>query len=270
VTGGGFHAPGYWDLRASAHLGTATEMAAVCDALQLVRGNSAPIEERGARRVAAHLPGGRVLEVGCGYGRWFDLMGPGRQLIGMDFSTVMGHAAHRRGTAPVLLGDARRLPVAAGALDGAYTMKVLQCLPDADRAAAVAGILRSIRPRGRLVLYEKIAGPGGSPPERWIDWGERAGGRLLRWEGNQFSPLERLLAAIVRSLKPAAGRGAVPARPAPSEPALRDRHPGWYRLYARVHRLAMRLSLPAEPLLERVLPGRWAEHAVFVFEKRAG
>ena len=122
------------------------------------------------------------------------------------------------------------------------------------------------RPRGRLVLYEKIAGPGGSPPERWIDWGERAGGRLLRWEGNQFSPLERLLAAIVRALKPAAGRGAAPATPAPAAPALRDRHPGWYRLYAGVHGLSMRLSLPAEPLLERVLPGRWAEHAIFVFE----
>jgi len=267
VTAGGFHAPGYWDLRASAHLGTDTEMAAVCDALQLVRGNAAPLEERGARRVAAHLPGGRVLEVGCGYGRWFDLMGPGRQLIGMDFSTVMGHAAHRRGRAPVLLGDARRLPVAAGALDAAYTMKVLQCLPDEDRAAAVAGILRSIRPRGRLVLYEKIAGPGGSPPERWIDWGERAGGRLLRWEGNQFSPLERLLAAIVRALGPAARPQAAaggPVRP------RRDRHPGWFRLYDRVHRLAMRVSLPFEPLLERVLPGGWAEHAIFVFEKRAG
>ena len=30
------------------------------------------------------------------------------------------------------------------------------------------------------------------------------------------------------------------------------------------------VSLPFEPLLERVLPGGWAEHAIFVFEKPAG
>jgi SAM-dependent methyltransferase len=262
------HTRAYWDLRAAAHLGTAREACAVCEATQLVRGAVAPLEERGARSVAANLPPGRTLEVGCGYGRWFDLVGPGRRLIGMDFSMVMGHAAQQRGLAPVLLGDARRLPVAAGALDGAYTMKVLQFLPDPDRAAAVAGIFRAVRPGGRVVLYEKIARPGGCPPDRWIDWGERAGGRLLRWDGNQFSPLDRLLAGMVRALRPAAPHGATTAAAALGPP-LRDRHPGWYRLYHRAHRLAMRLSLPFEPLLERVLPDGWAEHAIFVFEKPA-
>lgn len=265
MSASGPHTPEYWDLRASAHLGTAREARAVCDASQLVRGSAAPLEERGARLVASQLPGGRTLEVGCGYGRWFDLVGPGRRLIGMDFSMVMGMAAHRRRAAPVLLGDARRLPVAAGSLDAAYTMKVLQCLPEADRQAAVAGIFQSIRRGGRVVLYEKIARPDGSPPERWIDWGERAGGRLVRWDGNQFAPLDRFLAAIVRSLRPKAQPEAAPAGPAPP---LRDRHPGWYGLYDRVQGVAMRLSLPLEPLLERVLPARWAEHAVFVFEKR--
>jgi hypothetical protein len=31
----------------------------------------------------------------------------------------------------------------------------------------------------------------------------------------------------------------------------------------------MRVSLRLEPVLERVLPGSWAEHGIFVFEKPA-
>jgi SAM-dependent methyltransferase len=267
VTASGHHTSQYWDLRASTHLGTASEACAVCDSTQVVGGHAAPLEERAARRVATYLPGGRTLEVGCGYGRWFDLIGPGRQLIGMDFSLVMGHAARQRGRAPVLLGDARWLPLVAGTLNAAYTMKVLQCLPDADRAGAMAGIFRAVRPGGRVVLYEKIGLPDGSPPERWIDWGRQAGGRLIRWEGNQFTPLDRLLAQVVRALRPVGGPGSPQAGPAGT---LRARHPGWFRLYARVQALTLRLSLPFEPLLERVLPGRWAEHAVFVFEKPFG
>jgi SAM-dependent methyltransferase len=256
-------APEYWDARAAAVLDTPGEAAAVCEAALLV-GGVAPIEERGARQVAAHLPaGGRTLEVGCGYGRWFDLLGRDRRLIGLDRSGVMARsAARRRPDVPVLRGDARRLPFAAGSLDAAYTMKVLQLLPEADRPGAVAGILRSVRVGGTVVLFEKMATPDGSPAGDWIGWAEQAGGRLVRWYGNQFAPLDRGLAGVIRAIRPV-GRPAL----GPDAPGVRERHPGWFRLYERVRRAELRLGLPLEPLLERTLPGRWAEHGIFVFER---
>ena len=265
------HTTGYWNRRAQAFLGTAQEIHAVCDASLLVgSGGSAPIEERGARLVESHLPpGARTLEVGCGYGRWFDLMGGERRLIGMDFSTMMGRrAAERRRSVPVLLGDVRQIPVAPGRLDAAYTMKVLQFLPDQERSAAVAGIFAAVRTGGVVVLFEKTARPDGSPPGDWIEWSERAGGRLVAWYGNQFTPVDRALAGVARALRPRLGPppASSPGGGDPGSP-LRRRHPGLFRAYSALQRLELRLSLPAEALFERVLPKRWAEHAVFVFEK---
>ncbi len=126
----------------------------------------------------------------------------------------------------------------------------------------------SVRPGGTVVLFEKICGGDGSAPGDWIRWGQRAGGWLVRWYGNQFVPLDRWLVASIRILMPrkrarvmAESQAVAGARP------LRDQHPALFRLYGFLRGLEFRGSSLLEPLFERILPPRWAEHGIFAFQR---
>jgi SAM-dependent methyltransferase len=263
------HTAEYWNRRAAAFLGTSREAGAVCDSTHLVGpGNSAPIEERGVRLVESHLPPrARTLEVGCGYGRWFGMMSRDRPLIGVDFSPVLVRHAAKQRKVPVVLGDARYLPVAGSSLDAIYTIKVLQHLHPRSRPPAVAAIVGAVRPGGTVILFEQITRTG-SPPGDWIRWAERAGGRLVRWYGNQFAPVDRMLVRMARAVRPAPAPApfSPASRPAPD---ARERRAWLTRRFDGLRSLELRLFLPAEPLFERMLPRAWAEHGIFVFERIA-
>jgi len=101
---------------------------------------------------ALHLmPGDRVLDVACGTGDLCrDLGAAGYEAMGIDLSA--GMLRHARTAAPLVQGDALRLPFAERALDGAVSGFALRNV--ADLPALFAELARTVRPGGRISLLD--------------------------------------------------------------------------------------------------------------------
>ena len=262
----------YWEARAQPYLGGREEWRAVTvEAPPAVARRHMRFEERGVRVLERHLPrAGRVLDAGCGVGRWFPLTAPGRRLTGMDFSPPLLERARATGRGvEVLLGDVREIPAPNAAFDAAYTVKVLQCLKTEERHLAVAELFRVTARGGVVVLFEKTRGGDGSPAREWLRWAEQAGGRLVEWHANGFALLDRAIASLLalarKSTRPHAPRSSVGV--AEGQISLAERRPRVHAAYMGIHALALGASFAAEPIAERVLPRSWAEHGIFVFTK---
>ena len=113
---------------------------------------AAAVAEAGLR------PGWTVLDVGCGTGRALPalraVVGPGAPVLGIDLTPQMlevARANHRDAHAALVLGDARRLPVADAGADAVFAAGLVAHLPDA--AAGFVELARVTRPGGRLVLF---------------------------------------------------------------------------------------------------------------------
>jgi ubiquinone/menaquinone biosynthesis C-methylase UbiE len=106
-------------------------------------------------------PGDRLLDVGCGPG---DVavelaadVGPAGSVLGVDASEAMISVARRRAAAAgarveFRVADAQSLPVADGQMDACRSERMLQWVPDTDRAAGE--LVRILRPGGRLVVTD--------------------------------------------------------------------------------------------------------------------
>src|SRR5262245_30524774 len=91
-----------------------------------------------------------ALDVGCGPGTYLSLLREEHPLVravGVDLSPGMAKEASRH--APVLVGDAARLPIPADAFDRVLAPHMLYHCPDIP--AAIAELRRVLRPRGVLV-----------------------------------------------------------------------------------------------------------------------
>jgi SAM-dependent methyltransferase len=102
-----------------------------------------------------------VLDVGCGTGRALPALagavGPDGRVIGLDFTPDMLAAACRAGrntTATLLVADARRLPIAAGAVDVVFAAGLINHLP--DPRAGLTELARVTRPGGTLAMFHPI------------------------------------------------------------------------------------------------------------------
>lgn len=107
-------------------------------------------------------PGARVLDVGCGVGRWSRLLAArGAQVTGVDLSPTMIAQAERRARADglaercrFLVQDCVQLEV-EGPFDLILCVTVLQHMLDAGAPrAAVRRIARRVAPGGHLVVLE--------------------------------------------------------------------------------------------------------------------
>jgi SAM-dependent methyltransferase len=103
-------------------------------------------------------PGGVVVDVGCGTGRALPALraavGDAGVVIGLDLTPQMLDVARARGRAErasLLLGDARRLPLRSGCVDGVFAAGLVMHLPDPQ--AGLAELARVTRPGGRLALF---------------------------------------------------------------------------------------------------------------------
>lgn len=113
--------------------------------------------DRRWRRVAmdaARLrPGDRLVDVACGTGDFLELASRrGVRAVGIDFSGGMLEAARRRGTGPLVRGDALSMPIASGCADAitcGFALRNFTSIPPMLRESA-----RVLRPGGRLVLLE--------------------------------------------------------------------------------------------------------------------
>jgi SAM-dependent methyltransferase len=98
-------------------------------------------------------PGRLTLDVGCGEGRVSrDLSRLGHRVVAVDASPAMATSAltHPDGTAPVVVGDAARLPAADDVADCVVAFMSLQDVDGLEQAVAEIG--RVMRPGGRLVM----------------------------------------------------------------------------------------------------------------------
>ncbi|AXG77093.1 methyltransferase domain-containing protein [Streptomyces paludis] len=126
-----------------------------------------------AGRLAGWLPetAGAVLDLGCGTGSLALLAAEaGHRVTAVDRSPRMAALARAKlaaaagATARVLVGDAARPPVAAGAFDVVLARHVLWALPDPE--AALRHWATLLRPGGRLVLVEGVWSGTGLPAAR--------------------------------------------------------------------------------------------------------
>jgi len=105
---------------------------------------------------------GAVLEVAIGTGRNLPYYARGRRLTGIDLTPAMLTLARDRardlGVAVALVvADAQALPFAAASFDSVVCTLGLNAIPDDQ--AAVAEMVRVLRPGGRLVLLGHVASP---------------------------------------------------------------------------------------------------------------
>jgi ubiquinone/menaquinone biosynthesis C-methylase UbiE len=111
-------------------------------------------------------PGDRVVDVGCGPGRFLrEAAGRGAEVVGVDPSERMRRLARWRtpaklkGAIQVVEGTAERLPLDDGSATVAWAVASLHHWADPD--AGLAEVQRVLRPGGRLLIAEPLARPGG-------------------------------------------------------------------------------------------------------------
>ncbi|MFG1874819.1 class I SAM-dependent methyltransferase [Sphaerisporangium sp. NPDC049003] len=101
---------------------------------------------------------GVVVDVGCGTGRALlalrEAVGPGGGVIALDLSPEMLGQARAQGRAEharLVIGDARRLPVADASIGAVFAAGLIMHLPDPD--AGLRELARATRPGGLLILF---------------------------------------------------------------------------------------------------------------------
>jgi demethylmenaquinone methyltransferase / 2-methoxy-6-polyprenyl-1,4-benzoquinol methylase len=114
-------------------------------------------------RALALAPGSTVVDLACGTGDLCrELAAQGLAPIGVDLS--FGMLAAARTTAPLVHGDALRLPLPPGAADGVtcgFALRNFESLPP-----FFAELARLVRPGGRIALLEVA-----EPPNRLLRFG---------------------------------------------------------------------------------------------------
>jgi demethylmenaquinone methyltransferase / 2-methoxy-6-polyprenyl-1,4-benzoquinol methylase len=108
-------------------------------------------------------PGAAVLDLACGTGDLCrELSAVGLRPIGADLS--LGMLAAARTDAPLVQGDALRLPFPDGVVDGVTCGFALRNFVDLE--AFLGEVARVVRPGGRIALLEVA-----EPPNRVLRWG---------------------------------------------------------------------------------------------------
>jgi SAM-dependent methyltransferase len=205
-------------------------------------------------------PGMRVLDVGCGVGRWSRLLAArGAQVTGVDLSPTMIAQATRRTAAAGLSPRCRFLVQDSSALDVGEEfdlvlgVTVLQHILDPDALrAAVRRMARHVVRSGRMVLLEAAPTCGAERCDTTV------------FKARERDVYLQLFGAVGLRLQAVTGVDAAPFRTLllPHLPRL-PRH-----LSTAALALVTALSAPIDLLFGRLAVERsW--HAVFVFERSA-
>ncbi len=207
------------------------------------------------------LPGMRVLDVGCGIGRWSRLLAArGACVTGIDLSPTMIAEAERRTAASGLASRCRFMVQDSTALEVTGSFELILCvtvlqhmLDSGELRAALRRMKRHPPPQGRLVVLE--AAPA------------RAAGRCNTpvFTARHRAFYLRLFHECGLRVRALSG-----VDPAPFKTWLLPHLPHLPRLLRVIAlALATALSAPLDALCGRLLPQRsW--HAVFVLQHESG
>ncbi|MFZ0738902.1 MAG: methyltransferase domain-containing protein [Candidatus Acidiferrales bacterium] len=225
---------------------------------------------RRALALANLPPGSRVLDVGCGTGRWVRRYGEmGLRATGVDATSGMLRLARQRGTAdPLIAGEANRLPLRAAAFDCVSDITVVQHIPAPLQLQALNEMVRVLKPGGRLILMELTRGKGTHifprTPQDWIQQVVSCGAKLIGWFGQEFLLLDRLFVRVAQIVRGGnsgrAGQDSLPESAAQRKSLVRS-------VYWGLRHVTAPLSAWVDPLAERIFPAQIATHGVFVFRK---
>jgi SAM-dependent methyltransferase len=215
----------------------------------------------------------RVLDVGCGTGRWLR-----RYLrrnvvpVGVDATQRMLQQAAANGVeCQLVVGCAQSLPFGDGVFDLVSAVTVIQHIPPADQGTALKEMARVLRPGGHLLLLELIRGQGPHIfPRRPSDWIKQASSRglsLVGWRGQEFLVLDRVFVQIVQAVRGLAGNKAGPSLPGRAPGGMTKPVSTARLVYWAIRRCTCKLSEWLEPVAQKVCPGEWATHALLVFKK---
>lgn len=160
--------------------------------------------------------GMRVLDVGCGKGRFARrLFAMGADVVGVDASAgMLGECVG----IPAMQASATRLPFENGAFDGVFSIEVFEHLDRTSVDLAIDEMARVVRPGGRVVIVDKnrkaldakrpwlpaivvkwiderrgrwMYGPGDPVRERWFSASSMARRLARRLDAVQWSYLLR-------------------------------------------------------------------------------
>lgn len=144
------------------------------------------VEQAALERGAGAVAGRRLLDVGCGTGRFTaGFAARGARVTGVDLDPAMLAVASTRVQGPLVVADAHRLPFPGDVFD--VTVAVTLCEFTADPVQVVGELARVTRPGGRIVV---------GALNRRSPWGG-AGWRRLRqppWDAARFLRRRELLA----------------------------------------------------------------------------
>lgn len=226
---------------------------------------------RRALALAKLPPGSRVLDVGCGTGRWVRRYGEmGLRPTGVDATSGMLRLARERGTAaPLIAGEAYRLPLRDAAFDCVSDITVVQHIPTPLQLRALSEMVRVLKPGGRLILMELTRGKGihifPRTPQDWIQQVASCGAEPVGWFGQEFLLIDRLFVRMSQTFR---GRGLSRAGQASPMPTFQAHpHSPAHRAYWAIRHITAPFSAWTDPLAERLCPAQVATHGVFVFCK---
>jgi ubiquinone/menaquinone biosynthesis C-methylase UbiE len=215
--------------------------------------------------------GARILDVGCGTGRWlrrYEAMG--LRTVGVDATLPMLFLARQNcSSAAVTAGEAFRLPFASGTFDAVSDITVVQHIPYESQAQALDEMVRVLRPGGWLILMELIRGRGTHifprPPEDWIRQTVLSGASPSAWFGQEFMLIDRAFVRVARALK--GRKKELSATPGGLlNPTSANRSTA-EKFYWEMRHLIAPISAFMDPITEMIFPGKVATHGVFVFRK---
>ncbi len=228
----------YWEDRARRFAGEGAGLAAVCAyGMPIFYNRAIDLEQRLALAPWLRVsPGTRVLDIGCGVGRWSRVLAArGAVVTGVDISPTMIDEARRRALAEGVadrcrfdVSDIAALDV-GGQFDLVLGVTVLQHILDPERLrAALRRIGARVSDRGRLVLLE--AAPT-APVNRcdttvfrarsratYLDLFRDCDLQLTALTGVDPAPFRSLLLPHLRSLPPRVSLGLIAAATALSVP----------------------------------------------------
>jgi SAM-dependent methyltransferase len=111
-------------------------------------------------RLSHWLPASaQIVDIGCGYGRTLNALASTgyRRVVGVDPAPAMAVAARARGVpAPIIVGDARFLPLRDRCADAALLLAVLTCIPTDEGQRGVLAEIRRILRAGSLLYISDL------------------------------------------------------------------------------------------------------------------